>query len=137
MLVKVDPVSANSNALLVWHDFSMTANQLYTPSQGAPDTDTLYVVSNTDKARHVTVRRGTHGEGIVVANIHYPGLLQRRKNGTVQFADAVGEAVKFTDWMSNFGRQGHEHRVSIAGDNYTWVERKRNDTFVVYPVGTS
>lgn len=142
MLVKVDPISANSNALLVWSESSMTSTQLYTPGKdsrrdAAPETDVLYVVSNTDKARHVTVRRGTHSAGAVVADIHYPSEWQRRKNGSVQFAGAAGKPVKFADWMTNFGKKGKEHRVVIAGDGYTWVERRTSRTSVVYSVSTS
>lgn len=134
MLTRMDPIPAKGHTLLIFSEPSTTTTQIYPPLRhGDPDpsSEALYVVSETDRARRVNVRRGPREAEAPVAELRYSG----RKGVSVQWKDAdVSGTVKFTEWMTRANKRGGTHQVTIAGEEYEWSELRDGGAVVCYPV---
>lgn len=128
------PKLSSANAYLLFSEPTITSVYLYVlqdSQKGEASRDNaVYVVSNTDGAKRITV----HRTGTIVADIQYPSQFHRRKSGSVSFPGR--ESMSFEQWMTGAGKSGVEHELTMGSEKYTWTESSRDES-VVHPVRES
>lgn len=131
MITVVDPAPSarGPQAMVVFQLSSMTKTRLYPPG-ASPATEATYDVSSTSDAKRVTLRRGSPGDGPVVATVDYTGTAARLKGrfGTVEFAGKEGQ-MKIEEWMritKGDKKRNQEIALNIGGADHVWTVHIRD-----------